>query len=68
MYVKKGMQRKLIDDCHVSVSDHKYFEKLTKYKTYVMDMVKALCSPFGYNLPRFKNLSIEGKFDMHESQ
>lgn len=62
------MQRKLIDDCKVNDTAHKYFEKLTKYKTYVMDMVKALCSPFGYNLPRFKNLSIEGKFDMHESQ
>lgn len=62
------MQRKLIDDCKVNDTAHKYFEQLTKYKTYVMDMVKALCSPFGYNLPRFKNLSIEGKFDMHESQ
>lgn len=62
------MQRKLIDDCKVNDTAHKYFEQLTKYKTYVMDMVKALCSPFGYNLPRFKNLSIEGKFDMHEAQ
>lgn len=60
------MQRKLMDNCRVSEASHRYFEQLMKYKTYVMDMVKALCAPFGYNLPRFKNLSIEGRFDMNE--
>lgn len=29
-------------------------------------MVKALNSPFGYNLPRFKNLSIDALFDKNE--
>ncbi len=40
-----------------------YFRKLDSYGTYVKDFVKALNVPFGYNLPRYKNLSIEGLFD-----
>lgn len=34
--------------------------------TYCKDYVKALCTPFGYNLARFKNLSIEALFDKNE--
>uniref|UniRef100_UPI003FD82B6C type VI-D CRISPR-associated RNA-guided ribonuclease Cas13d n=1 Tax=Ruminococcus bicirculans (ex Wegman et al. 2014) TaxID=1160721 RepID=UPI003FD82B6C len=33
---------------------------------YTKDFVKALNSPFGYNIPRFKNLSIEQLFDRNE--
>ncbi len=40
-----------------------YFDKLNKYGTYCKDFTKALNSPFGYNLARYKNLSIEGLFD-----
>ena len=41
---------------------------LFKYHTYVKDMVKALNSPFGYNIPRFKNLSIDALFDRNETK
>ena len=43
-----------------------YFENVEKYRTYSKDFVKALCIPFGYNLARFKNLSIDGLFDMND--
>ncbi len=45
-----------------------YYKPLFKYHTYVKDFVKALNSPFGYNLPRFKNLSIRELFDRNELQ
>lgn len=40
-----------------------YFDKVTTYRTYCKDLVKALNITFGYNLPRYKNLSIDGLFD-----
>lgn len=40
-----------------------YFKALYQYHTYVKDLVKALNTPFGYNIPRFKNLTIEQLFD-----
>lgn len=40
-----------------------YFRCVKKYGTYCKDLVKALNIPFGYNLPRYKNLSIDGLFD-----
>ncbi|MBE6815665.1 MAG: hypothetical protein E7522_09525 [Ruminococcaceae bacterium] len=44
-----------------------YMENIKNHSnTYCKDFVKALCAPFAYNLPRFKNLSIEELFDMHE--
>lgn len=39
------------------------FEKVALTHTYCMDQVKALNASFSYNLPRFKNLSIEALFD-----
>lgn len=42
-----------------------YFADVAKYGKYRKDFVKALNVPFGYNLPRYKNLSIEGLFDMN---
>lgn len=36
---------------------------MTTYRTYCKDLVKALNITFGYNLPRYKNLSIDGLFD-----
>ena len=44
----------------------KYEEDLLKNHGYTKDFVKALNSPFGYNIPRFKNLSIEQLFDRNE--
>lgn len=40
-----------------------YFDLIEKNKTYCKDFLKALNAPFSYNLPRFKNLSIEALFD-----
>ena len=42
---------------------HPYYSQVERYKTYVKDLVKALNVPFGYNIPRFKNLTIEQLFD-----
>jgi hypothetical protein len=44
----------------------KYEDDLLKNHGYMKDFVKALNSPFGYNIPRFKNLSIEQLFDRNE--
>lgn len=44
----------------------KYEDDLLKNHGYTKDFVKALNSPFGYNIPRFKNLSIEQLFDRKE--
>ena len=41
----------------------KYFELLEKYGSYSKDFTKALNTPFGYCLARYKNLSIEPLFD-----
>lgn len=44
----------------------KYEDDLLKNHGYTKDFVKALNSPFGYNIPRFKNLLIEQLFDRNE--
>lgn len=44
----------------------KYEDDLFKNHGYTRDFVKALNSPFGYNIPRFKNLSIKQLFDRNE--
>ena len=44
------------------------YAPLLKYHTYVKDMVKALNSPFGYNVPRFKALTIDDLFDRNEQE
>lgn len=44
----------------------KYEDDQLKNHGYTKDFVKALNSPFGYNIPRFKNLSIEQLFDRNE--
>lgn len=44
----------------------KYEDDLLKNHGYTKDFVKALNSPFGYIIPRFKNLSIEQLFDRNE--
>lgn len=44
----------------------KYEDDLLKNHGYTKDFVKALNSLFGYNIPRFKNLSIEQLFDRNE--
>ena len=53
-------------------ADHKklseYKANVEKYKNYSMDFVKALCVPFAYNLPRFKNLAIDQLFDRNDKR
>ncbi len=46
----------------------KYFENAKAYKSYSKDLVKALNVPFGYNLARYKNLSIEQLFDKNDDR
>ena len=43
-----------------------YMKLVMKYGTYCKDFVKALNVPFAYNLPRYKNLSINELFDMND--
>lgn len=40
-----------------------YFDLVERHRTDCRDFTKALCAPFGYNLPRFKNLTIGDLFD-----
>ena len=44
-----------------------YFEDVKKNKKYNKNLLKLMCVPFGYCIPRFKNLSIEQMFDMNET-
>lgn len=54
----------LIQKSVVSVnSSISYAKQLNEYQTYSKDFTKALCVPFAYNTPRFKNLSIMELFD-----
>ena len=41
----------------------RYFADVRKYGSYCKDFLWALNVPFAYNLPRYKNLSIENLFD-----
>ena len=43
-----------------------YFDLVERHCTDCRDFTKALCAPFGYNLPRFKNLTIGDLFDRAE--
>ena len=59
-------QRKLIDKFSGQSTKNqipRYFELVKQHGTYCKDFVKALNVPFGYNLPRYKNLSIDELFD-----
>ncbi len=40
-----------------------YLNNLKKHHTYCKDFVKAYCIPFGYVVPRYKNLTINELFD-----
>lgn len=63
------MQRCIADDYKGENEKTKeYLASLSEYNTYVGDFVKALNAPFGYNAPRFKNLSIEGRFDKNSKK
>lgn len=57
------MQRQL---AKYSKKDSEYFTVVKEHDTYFKDLVKAYNSPFGYNVTRFKNLSIDALFDKNE--
>ena len=54
------------NNCAPNEKTLSYFAKVQKYGTYCKDYVKALNVPFAYNLPRYKNLSINELFDRND--
>ena len=52
----------------VSQKTKDYISLAESNSWYVKDFVKALNIPFGYNLPRYKNLSIDILFDRNETR
>lgn len=42
--------------------NEKFGEDLSKYKSYNKDLIKRLLAPLGYNLARYKNLTIRDLF------
>lgn len=60
------IQRQLADNIPETAKNSSYYGQLYKWNTYVKDFVKALNSPFGYNIPRFKALTIKELFDRNE--
>ncbi len=61
------MQRILFDEARdLTEKESEYKALVAKHKTYCKDMVKALNTPFGYDLPRYKNLSIKDLFDRND--
>ena len=45
------------------INSNRYSELVRTHGTYCKDFVKALNIAFAYNLPRYKNLSIDELFD-----
>lgn len=64
--VQRQLSRKLDPTYPNFEQNYPCYAPLFKYHTYVKDMVKALNSPFGYNIPRFKALTIDDLFDRNE--
>ena len=59
------MQRIVFDMYKKSpnAAENNYKQLIAKHHTYCKDLVKALNTPFGYNLARYNNLSIGELFD-----
>ena len=62
---KRGTSEKIITKEELNPKLLEYFSLVSRYRVYCKDFVKALCVPFAYNLPRYKNLSIDALFDMN---
>ena len=60
---KKNPGRKVISKEELNPKTLAYFSKVETYRTCCKDFIKALNTPFAYNLPRYKNLSIDELFD-----
>ena len=63
------LQRILLQDQTFEFTEvgQRWKSAVDNYHSYNKDMVKALCVPFGYNLPRYKNLTICDLFDKNET-
>lgn len=55
--------RMIITEGELNPKTLEYFGKISQYHSCCRDFIKALNVPFAYNLPRYKNLSIDGLFD-----
>ncbi len=64
--IQKQLEKWISSSKRSSGKTAAYLDSLDRWNTYVKDMVKALNTPFGYNIPRFKNLSIDDLFDRNE--
>lgn len=65
------VQKSIINRIHKKKFNNQYrkYESLIyNNKNYCKDMVKALCVPFAYNIPRFKALSIYENFNMNNNE
>ena len=62
------MQRFLLDKENIAESLREYDDFIKKKGCYRKDFVKALNTPFGYNLARYKNLSIAELFDRNDTE
>ena len=63
-----GYGKPIISEEKINPVMLKYFALVQRYGCYCKDMVKALNVPFAYNLPRYKNLSIDGLFDRNDTR
>lgn len=63
------MQRIIMNERYEKSSGKvsEYFDAVNDEKKYNDRLLKLLCVPFGYCIPRFKNLSIEALFDRNEA-
>lgn len=59
--IQKHLEKRFPDKTGSSIDE--YISNLEEYKSYCKDFVKVYCTPFGYNLVRYKNLTIDGLFD-----
>lgn len=60
---KKNLGTMIISKEELNPKTLAYFNKVNTYGSYCKDFVKALNVPFAYNLPRYKNLSVDELFD-----
>lgn len=59
--------RMIITEEELNPKTREYFALVNKYHSCCKDFIKALNTPFAYNLPRFKNLSVDELFDRNRT-
>ena len=58
----------IIDEKRLNPATVKYFHMIEMHRTCCKDFIKALNTPFAYNLARYKNLTIDALFDKNRRQ